>query len=207
MFVTDRRRALRRASPPVRTVSPNARRARERSGTTDCRRTHCERLGLPQVPTGRSGQRSSRSGQRARRDGGDDGRLNRDPVYPSSTVGKLAGTLNVTEAERRRIRQLYRQGVRVTEIVEITGRCDSVVSRTVRGMHRRKPPPPRSPRIAKRNVRIVELVLDKRYTIVRVAGWYGLTPTRVCEIVQKARKALRRAAARRARARRPTPPR
>lgn len=66
-------------------------------------------------------------------------------------MGRPRNTLNVTEAERERIRELYRQGVRLTEICRRTGRCDSVVSRAVRGLRRPKPRPPGSPKVARCN--------------------------------------------------------
>ena len=71
-----------------------------------------------------------------------------------SRMGRPRNALNVTEAERERIRELYRQGLRLTEICLRTGRCDSVVSRAVRGMTRPKPVS-RSAKIARRNVLIV----------------------------------------------------
>ncbi len=40
--------------------------------------------------------------------------------------------LNVTDRERDQIRRLYLRGVRVVDIVERTGRSESVVQRTVR---------------------------------------------------------------------------
>jgi hypothetical protein len=54
----------------------------------------------------------------------------------------LKDARNVTPRERDRIRELYRAGVRIADIVRRTRRSDSVVTRTVRGMKRKKPSPP-----------------------------------------------------------------
>lgn len=63
----------------------------------------------------------------------------RATCHSASPVGRPLNSLNVTEVERERIRDLYRQGLRLTEICRRTGRCDSVVSRTVSGLKRPKP--------------------------------------------------------------------
>jgi hypothetical protein len=77
-------------------------------------------------------------------------------------MGRPINSLNVTEAERERIRELYRQGLRLTEICRRTGRCDSVVSRAVRGLKR--PKPARRRRVTERNALIARRVLDEGAT-------------------------------------------
>ena len=91
-------------------------------------------------------------------------------------MGRPRNALNVTEAERERIRDLYRQGLRLTEICRRTGRSDSVVSITIRGMRRPKPVP-RSRKIAQRNAKVARRVLDEGVPQAVMALRRKLTPT------------------------------
>jgi len=100
-------------------------------------------------------------------------------------VGRSVNSLNVTEAERERIRGLYRQGLRLTEICRRTGRCDSVVSRAVRGLKRRMPA--RRRRVTQRNTLIARRVLDEGVRQAVMARRFRLTPTSICLIVKAAK--------------------
>lgn len=66
-------------------------------------------------------------------------------------MGRERNRLNVTEAEREQIRELYRAGVRVEEIVKRMGRGVLFVYRAVRGIERKPPAPERSAATARRN--------------------------------------------------------
>jgi len=105
-------------------------------------------------------------------------------------MGRPLNSLNVTEAERERIRELYRQGLRLTEICRRTGRCDSVVSRAVRGLKR--PKPARQRRVTQRNALIARRVLDEGVPQAVMARRFKLTATSICLIVKAARKERRR---------------
>ncbi len=108
-------------------------------------------------------------------------------------MGRPLNSLNVTEAERERIREIYRQGLRLTEICRRTGRCDSVVSRAVRGLKR--PKPPRRRRVTQRNALIARRVLDEGVPQAVMARRFRLTATSICLIVKAARKERKRSGA------------
>lgn len=99
-------------------------------------------------------------------------------------MGRTKNSLNVTEAERGRIRQLYRAGVRIVDIVRRTGRSESVVSRAVRGLSRPRPRP--KSRVRRRNELIIRRVVEDGLSQTAVARRFGLTPTSVCQIVREA---------------------
>ncbi len=98
-------------------------------------------------------------------------------------MGKPAGTKNVTDEERERIRELYRQGMRLMDIVETVGRSQSVVYRTVCGM-RRPRLPFRHYKNDKRNDRILRLIEEGR-THADVARTVGLSPRQIGYIVER----------------------
>ncbi len=100
-------------------------------------------------------------------------------------MSRPRNALNVTEAERERIREMYRQGVRLTDICRRTGRSDSVVSRAVRGLRRPKPRPTGSPKVAQRN-RLIAQRFREGVPQGVLARRFHLSPTMVCEIVRRA---------------------
>jgi transposase len=90
----------------------------------------------------------------------------------------------VTSAEVRRIQELFVRGVRIGEIVRRVGRSESVVYRAVVGLKRRRPHPP--VRNEARDAKIVALAAKQR-TLEEIAQRFGLTKTRVCQIIRLAR--------------------
>lgn len=96
-------------------------------------------------------------------------------------MGRTLGTKNVTPTEVKEIRSLFRQGLKIIEIVEVTGRSDSVVTRATRGM-KRKPPTRYCGDNTKRNDRILKFV-EKGLTRSEVGERVGLTASRVGDIV------------------------
>ena len=54
------------------------------------------------------------------------------PLCSLLDVGRRKHSLDSTEAERRRIRELYRQGIRIVDIARLTKRSESLIQRTVR---------------------------------------------------------------------------
>jgi len=99
-------------------------------------------------------------------------------------MGRPRGSRNLNDAERRRIRQLYREGVRVAEIARTTGRGIAVVGRLVRGMKRPRLPATPSREKRRRNDRILELV-ERGLSRAEVAKRIGLSPTQVGWIVAR----------------------
>jgi Mor family transcriptional regulator len=99
-------------------------------------------------------------------------------------MGRPKNSLDVTQAECAHMRALYVQGVRITDIVRRTGRCESVVSHAVRGMKRIKPPA--RPWTTKRNALIVRRVLQDGVSQAAAARRFQLSRTMVCQIVREA---------------------
>ena len=99
-------------------------------------------------------------------------------------MGRSKNSLDLTQVECARIRALYVQGVRIADIVRRTGRCESVVSKAVRGMTRIKPPP--KARTAKRNALIVRRVVRDGMSQAAAARRFHLSTTMVCQIVREA---------------------
>lgn len=73
-------------------------------------------------------------------------------------MGKPRNALNVTEAERHRMRELFVRGVKVADICRRTGRSDSVVYRATKGLKRPRPRP--KSKVATRNARIIKRVVE-----------------------------------------------
>ena len=96
-------------------------------------------------------------------------------------MAKPHGTKNVTADELRAIRRLYLDGVRIADIVEETGRAESVVYRATRDLERKKPPPP-SGKHAKRNDRILRLV-EQGLSRKRVGEIVGIAASQVGKVV------------------------
>lgn len=96
-------------------------------------------------------------------------------------MSRQPGTQNVTPAEVKEIRSLFRQGLKITEIVEVTERSDSVVMRAVRGMKRKRPTRPLTDN-SKRNDRILRLV-ENGLTRAEVGKRVDLVASRVGRIV------------------------
>jgi len=92
-------------------------------------------------------------------------------------VGRSKGSANLTYFERERIRQLYRSGVRIADIVKQVGRSVSVVQRNTRDLARKKPPPPKG-KHATRNDRILKLAA-KGMSRAAIGRLLGLSPTQV----------------------------
>jgi transposase len=97
-------------------------------------------------------------------------------------MGRPTGAKNLSDAERRRIRQLYREGVRVAEIAKATGRGIAVVGRLVKPLTRKRPPATPSNQKGKRNDRILELV-ERGLSRAEVAERVGLSPSQVGYVV------------------------
>ncbi len=96
-------------------------------------------------------------------------------------AGRPKGSADVTAVEAKKIRQLFRNGMRVAEIAQTVGRCESVVYRLTRKMKRRKPPPPKG-RHAERNDHILRLV-EEGMSRADVGRRMEMTATHVSYIV------------------------
>ncbi len=96
-------------------------------------------------------------------------------------MGRTPGTSNVTPAEVKLIKSLFRQGLKITEIVEVTERSESVVMRAVRGIKRKRPARVRDDN-SKRDDRILRLI-EKGLTRAEVGKRVGLKASRVGDIV------------------------
>lgn len=94
-----------------------------------------------------------------------------------------AGTSNLTEPERDRIRELYLAGMRLEAIVEKVGRSMSSVQRAVRGLRRKKPGAPRG-KHADRDDRILALV-EAGKSRAEVGRLVGLSPSQVSCVVRR----------------------
>jgi len=101
-------------------------------------------------------------------------------------VGRTRNSLDSTETERQHIRDLYLQGVRIVDIARRTKRGEAMIQRTVRGLKRPRLPRRTSAKIARRNLRIVQRVVQEGRSMHAVARRFGLTPTMVCHIVRVA---------------------
>jgi len=97
-------------------------------------------------------------------------------------MGRPPGTSNVTPAEVKRIRSLFRSGAKILDIVEAVERSESVVMRVTRGMKRKKPTPNRGDN-SKRNDRILRLV-EKGLTREQVGDKVGLTARQISNVVE-----------------------
>ena len=75
------------------------------------------------------------------------------------------------------MRALFRKGVKITAIVEATGRSESVVMRAMRGMKRKRPTPDRGDR-SKRNDRVLRLA-EEGLTRAEIGAKVGLSATQV----------------------------
>lgn len=104
-------------------------------------------------------------------------------------MGRPRNSLNVTEADRERIRQLYRDGVRVAEIATRIGRGESAVYGVVNSQKLKRPRPRPKPRTTRRDELIAQRVLVEDLSPPVVARRFRLTATRVCQIVKAARHA------------------
>lgn len=93
-------------------------------------------------------------------------------------------SLNVTDAERERMRRLFLDCVRIVEIARRTKRSMSVVERAVKGLSRPRPRP--KSKVAKRNALIVACVDAGTESKWAIAKRFGITPTRVNQIVRRA---------------------
>jgi len=63
-------------------------------------------------------------------------------------MARPKGSPNVRLGEVQRIRQLFHQGIRLTDIARELGRGMTTVERAVRGLKRERPHPPRAERSA-----------------------------------------------------------
>ena len=96
-------------------------------------------------------------------------------------MGRPPGTSNVTPAEVKRIRSLFRSGAKILDIVEAVERSESVVMRVTRGMKRKKPTPNRGDN-SKRNDRILRLT-EKGLSRAQVGEKVGLSARQVSTVV------------------------
>ncbi|MFN3242934.1 MAG: hypothetical protein ACE37K_15650 [Planctomycetota bacterium] len=92
------------------------------------------------------------------------------------------GSANVSAEERERIRELFRAGMKLADIVESTGRSMSVVQRATRGLKRKRPSPPIRVDHSERDNRILELAEDG-LTRAEIGAAVGLRASRVGSII------------------------
>ena len=90
-------------------------------------------------------------------------------------------SLNVTARERDAIRRLYLKGLRIFDIVERSGRSESVVMRAVSGLKRPRPRP--AARQAVRNALMIKL-RKEGLTYVAIGELFGISATTACQTIR-----------------------
>jgi len=96
-------------------------------------------------------------------------------------VARPKHSLNVTERERDAIRRLYLRGLRIVDIVERSGRSESVVMSTVRGLKRPRPRPASTKAV--RNALMVKL-RKEGLTYVAIGKLFGISATTACQTIR-----------------------